>query len=118
MLVDPTGDMTPLLTATWNGADGQRSLRVSGELDIATAPRLATALDDEVRPGTRVTLDLADLAFIDAAGLRVLVGVVRTVGTSGRVVLRRPSAVVQRLLAVTGLDGVDGFDQSMKGTPA
>ena len=51
MLIDPTEDSTPPLTATWNGADGQRSLRVSGELDIATAPQLATALEGELRPG-------------------------------------------------------------------
>ena len=103
LLMDPAEDMIPSLTATWNDVDGQRSLRVSGELDIATAPRLAAALQGEIRPGTSVTLDLADLAFIDAAGLRVLVAVSRTVGPAGRVLLRRPSSIVQRVLAVAGL---------------
>ena len=115
MLIDPTEDSTPPLTATWNGADGQRSPRVSGELDIATAPQLATALEGELRPGTRVTLDLADLTFIDAAGLRVLVGVGRAVGSTGGVMLQQPSSMVQRVLAVAG---VDGFDQSPTGIPA
>ena len=103
MLIDPTEDSTPPLTATWNGADGQRSLRVSGELDIATAPQLATALEGELRPGTRVMLDLADLTFIHAAGLRVLVGVGPSCGVPVGSCCNSPSSTVQRVLAVAGL---------------
>jgi anti-anti-sigma factor len=118
MAMNPVEDTVPLLGTSWNASDGHRSLRVSGELDIATAPVLAAALDGEIRPGSRLRLDVDDLAFVDAAGLRVLVGVRRTAGPSGRVVLRHPSPRVQRVIALTGLDGVDGFDQCLEASPA
>jgi anti-anti-sigma regulatory factor len=56
--------------------------------------------------------------FVDAAGLRVLAGVRRTAGLTGRVVLRHPSLRVQRVIALTGLDGVDGFGQCLEAAPA
>jgi hypothetical protein len=69
------------------------------------------ALDGEIRSGSHLRLDVDDLVFVDAAGLRVLVGVRRTAGLTGRVVLRHPTPRTQRVIALTGLDGVDGFDQ-------
>jgi anti-anti-sigma factor len=118
IVVKPVEDPTPLLETSWTASDGPRSLRVSGELDIATAPVPAAALDGEIRPGSRLRLDVDDLVFVDAAGLRVLVGVRRTAGLTGRVVLRHPCPRVQRVIALTGLDGVDGFDQCLEASPA
>ncbi len=50
-------------------------VRLSGELDVATAPAVKSALDFclSVDHSHGVTLDAADLTFIDAAGLRPLV---------------------------------------------
>ena len=45
---------------------------VSGELDIATAPRLAAEVDAAVRPGTSIVVDLADVTFMDSSGLRAI----------------------------------------------
>jgi anti-sigma B factor antagonist len=49
-------------------------IEVSGELDLASAPalldRLEAALD--LAQGTTVTLDLADLDFVDSSGLHAL----------------------------------------------
>jgi anti-sigma B factor antagonist len=100
-----------LLTA-WQVTHGALSLRVSGELDLLTAPRLEEVLEGQIEQGANVTFDLDGLGFIDAAGLRVLVGVRRSVGSRGRVLLRDPGTVVRRVLSLTGLDGADGFDQS------
>jgi len=43
-----------------------------GELDIATAPVLDEALIAQARIGGSVMLDLRELTFIDATGLRLL----------------------------------------------
>jgi anti-anti-sigma factor len=118
MVMNPVEDPTPLLETSWTASDGHRSLRVSGELDIATAPVLAAALDGEIGPGSRLRLDVDDLVFVDAAGLRVLVGVRRTAGLTGRVVLGHPTPKVQRVLALTGLNGLDGFEQCLEESPA
>lgn len=45
---------------------------VSGELDLCTSPHLATALRDAQRTGADVIVDLENVAFMDCAGLRVL----------------------------------------------
>ena len=48
-------------------------IHVEGELDVATAGKLETALTPIAAPdGTRVVVDLAGVSFIDVRGLRAL----------------------------------------------
>lgn len=50
-------------------------LRVSGEIDMATAPELRFALVEEINEGCAlVVVDLADVDFVDSTGLGVLLG--------------------------------------------
>ncbi|MFN2534444.1 MAG: STAS domain-containing protein [Pseudonocardiaceae bacterium] len=77
-----------------------------GELDASTAPHLEHLLGQLRHDGHhQITLDLSELAFLGAAGLGVLV---RThhdlLATGGALVLTRPTRMVQRILAITGLD--------------
>ena len=56
--------------------DGSVLLALSGELDIATVPILCRAVEAVLSPHLRaVTLDIADLRFVDVAGLRGLLQV-------------------------------------------
>jgi anti-sigma B factor antagonist len=51
------------------------TLAVAGELDLSTVPELARRVEDKLatnRP-TKLTLDLADLTFMDSSGLRLLI---------------------------------------------
>ncbi len=48
-------------------------LALSGELDLAGAPELTTALNHAQAAGQTLTVDLTDLEFIDSSGLGVLV---------------------------------------------
>lgn len=81
-------------------------VRLSGELDMATAGQLQDVLDGLHRDGRRrVVLDLSGLEFLGAAGLSVLLRAdaqFRAVG--GRVALTQPTAQIRRMLAITGLD--------------
>jgi anti-sigma B factor antagonist len=85
---------------------GRTTVYLQGELDTSTAPRLQHVLDELHRDGQhRIILDLSQVAFLDAAGMRVFVHteqVLRTVG--GALVLTRPTRMVQRILAITELD--------------
>ena len=85
------------------GGDGVR-LAVTGELDRATVPRFeraVAALDD---PG-HLVLDLDELEFIDAGGLRSIVDIARRAERSGRVVqLANPNVMLRRLFTLTGLE--------------
>jgi anti-sigma B factor antagonist len=85
-------------------ADG--SIAVSGELDMATAPRLLARLDRLPGPSTTpLVLDVHELEFCDSSGLSVFVQVHQTLRATGRsLVLRNPSARLRSLLMTTQLD--------------
>ena len=78
---------------------GRGVLMVTGELDMATAPTVASQLlhDRSIR-----VVDLAGVTFIDAAGLGVLRDGIR--GTNRPILIRRASPSTLRLLAIVGLD--------------
>ena len=83
--------------------DGVR-LAVTGELDRATVPRFERAVADLHDPG-RLVIDLNDLEFIDAGGLRSIVDMARKAERSGRSVqLANASATLRRLFTLTGLE--------------
>jgi anti-sigma B factor antagonist len=81
------------------GTDG--ALVLDGEIDSFTAPVLEARLAED--PQVEV-VDVANVTFIDSSGLRVLVQVHQERLAAGEaLVLRSPSAAVQRLLEISGL---------------
>ncbi len=87
-------------------ADGKATVRVSGELDIATADQAYTYLRDVVdNQDGPVMMNLSELTFCDAAGLGVLArvaGHARRSGRSLKLTAARPSLV--RIMHITGMD--------------
>jgi len=88
---------------------GRHVLKLSGELDIATAPDLQAAVVRICSSRTRiVTLDLHDLAFIDSSGLAAIIAaskLCRNLGYEFRLIPGPPT--VQRVFELTGvLDGL------------
>lgn len=87
-------------------ADGKATVRVRGELDIATADQAYSYLRDVVdSQDGPVTMNLAELTFCDAAGLGVLAraaGYARRAGYSLKLTAARPSLV--RIMHITGMD--------------
>ena len=81
-------------------------VRLKGELDYADIGTVNDELAPVVAPADRdVTIDLADLSFIDVRGLNLLADTARTLSAGGRMLrLRAPSAVLVRMLEATGLD--------------
>jgi anti-anti-sigma factor len=81
-------------------------LALSGELDLATTPRVWRKLEELVPGGFgKVLIDLSALTFIDSTGLRLLVAASKLAqehGSSFAIVPGGPA--VQRALALTGLD--------------
>ena len=75
-------------------------LAVIGELDVVTTSRLMERLAST--PTIRI-LDLSGVRFIDPAGLRILLDIVRT---DPQLVIRAPSACVRRLCSLAGLDHI------------
>lgn len=87
-------------------ADGNATVRVRGELDIATADQAYAYLRDVVdSQQTSVTMNLAELTFCDAAGLGVLArvaGHARRAGHPVKLAAARPSLL--RIMHITGMD--------------
>jgi anti-anti-sigma factor len=97
------------MTISVTRSAGEVTVRVSGDVDILTVPDLRLALHEVTMPGCRdaVVVDLADVTFLDATGLGVLVGAHRRAGRAGIALeLRDPTPRMLRLLAMTRLDRV------------
>jgi len=82
---------------------GDHGLRLRGELDLASARTFREACDG-LNGERQVTLDLAELTFIDSTGLHALLQYANGNGAAGPVILRNVSPPIFRLLHITGLD--------------
>jgi len=56
-------------------------VRVQGEVDTATAPRMGQAIDGQLSRQRRVVLDLSEVEFMDLHGLAVLLRATRRTRT-------------------------------------
>lgn len=86
--------------------DSATTVRVSGELDIATVPILAAAVRPLLQPAARpeLLLDLSTIEFLAVAGVHQLAAIAdegRELGIDVRIV--NPSPAVRRVLDLTGL---------------
>jgi anti-sigma B factor antagonist len=80
-------------------------LRISGEVDISTAPQLRERLRQ--LDSRSVVVDLSAMTFIDSTGLGVLVGAFKRLREGGGdLVLRAPTRSTRKVLELTGLSQV------------
>jgi anti-anti-sigma factor len=88
--------------------DGYRTLTVSGELDLLTAPRFLKELEAVTAEAhSPANLDLSAVSFMDSSGLEALLRTRRSVdGTDVSLVLVNPSPCVRRVLEATSTDAL------------
>jgi anti-sigma B factor antagonist len=99
---------TDFLIAT-DERDGHLLVTLRGELDLATAPEVEAVVVERVRDGAHVVLDLRELEFMDSSGVRVIVAAHGAAQDGdGRLTIVRaaPGGAVQRVLEISGLEGV------------
>ena len=77
---------------------GRAGLRLIGDIDLATAAGLATALDELVHGDGDVHLDLAELQFVDVSGASVVVAAAAALGVHRALVLHDPPPVLSQIL--------------------
>ncbi len=99
-------DGTTPFACTWHdGGASAAWVRIAGEVDLATAPQLAAALEQAQRDVLIVVVDLREVTFMDSAGLRVLMEAdSRAVAAACRLVCVRGSRSLSRLFAIAGLE--------------
>jgi anti-sigma B factor antagonist len=99
-----------ILTTT-DGAHGRAC--PFGELDVSTAPEVDRALAALRAAGCReLVLDLGGLSFMDSSGLNLALRWMRDARRDGYGFAVAPGPrLVQRVVAVAGLEGVVPFDR-------
>ena len=82
-------------------------IHVRGEVDVATAPKLADCiLTSLARDPRELELDLTDTTFLDCAGIGVIVWARNQLPDEARVVLRQPNPRIRRILDILKMDTV------------
>ncbi|GAA1027391.1 STAS domain-containing protein [Virgisporangium ochraceum] len=89
------------LSITAGVVDGVCVVRVTGDVDFATAGQLRDALLESAAGGHPVVVDLSGVTFLDAAGLSALVAGRKATG--GRLSVVGATGVAHRILILTGL---------------
>jgi anti-anti-sigma factor len=84
--------------------DGGAGLRLAGDLDLHTAPRLSEAFAEIVN-NDGVKLDVSELTFIDSSGLHAIVACARSANGSGPLILEGASPNMLRMFEITELTG-------------
>lgn len=97
--------------------NGWMVLSLSGEIDIATAPRVRERMHSLLAEGhERLVVDLDDVGFLDSTGLGVLVGILKRVRTQGgelRLVCSQPRIV--KVFEITRLDSAFAIFDTIDG---
>ncbi len=85
-------------------------VRLSGELDLNTAPEFRAAVEEELdaRPDINaIFLVLSDVTFIDSSGLGVILGRYKRLRAhGGRLIAVAPSPQVRKVFDLSGLASI------------
>ena len=88
-------------SVTVDTAETGAVISASGDLDLASADALGTAIAAAANGGT-TTLDLTGIRFLDSTGLRLLLVNARTYGDALSII---PSPAVTRTIEIAGVTG-------------
>ena len=84
--------------------DSELLLTIEGSIDTLTAPELDKELSNSLEGITSLILDFTDVDYVSSAGLRVLLGVYKTMTTQGKFVIRHVNPDVMEVFKMTGFD--------------
>jgi len=85
---------------------GSMTVTVSGRLDTTTSPELESFLDNNLSGITDLTFDLADLAYVSSAGLRVFLRAKKAMTGKGGMKLTNVQSGVLDIFEVTGFTDI------------
>jgi anti-sigma B factor antagonist len=107
-------DRNPDLRINVENADGRAVVRVAGEIDVYTAPRLREQLLRVAGDGSLI-VDLTDVSFLDSTALGVLVGAMkRQRERGGTMLIVTTGTRISRLFEITGLSRVFSLYDSVQ----
>jgi anti-sigma B factor antagonist len=105
------------LTIDLNENDKVVDVKVNGEIDAYTAPKLKDALASSAEEQDVVmNVDLSEVSYMDSTGLGVFVGLFKTIkANGGQLYLTGLSERLKRLFDITGLGDIMNINSEVKG---
>jgi anti-sigma B factor antagonist len=96
----------PLLSVSIERDGSTAVVKIEGEVEFATAPRLrATLVDLAIEGANPVILDLGAVTFLDSAGISLLIQAKKRLQSAGSdLLLRSPQRNVMRVLEISGVN--------------
>lgn len=90
---------------------GVHIVKVSGEIDVYTAPEFKSAIGQAILSGAKdIIIDLADVDYMDSSGFGSLLGATKRVRPKGGSInLFGCSEAIERMLKITRLDTIFGI---------
>ena len=88
--------------ATFTAGHAPHRLCVAGEIDLTNAEQFARALRARAEVSPIVEVELDGVTFVDVTATRMIFEVARALPRECQLVLRRPPALMVRLLALAG----------------
>ncbi len=81
-------------------------LSLEGRLDTNTAPSLEAELKRSIDNITELVFDLAELAYISSAGLRVLLTAQKIMNKQGSMTVKNASPEIMEVFEITGFTDI------------
>jgi anti-sigma B factor antagonist len=97
--LDPADE--PYCAAEVSTENGTVVIRLSGELDMVSVENVRPVIEQApAGENEGLVFDVSELEFMDSSGIALLISVTRKVRT---VEVRNPTAIVRRIIELTGL---------------
>ncbi len=96
----------PLEVRIESSSNGASVVKIAGELDLSSIPKMEGPLHEQIEQRLAVLVDLTSLRFIDSSGIGVLIEASHHAnGTPMRVLIGRDTQV-ERVFRIAGIDEV------------
>lgn len=90
------------MTITKSREGAALTLRLEGRLDTTTAPELEKELNASLDGVSSLTLDLAQLAYLSSAGLRVVLAAQKRMNRQGEMTVENVCPAIMEVFEITG----------------
>ena len=100
--------MEPLVAAAESTQPG--TVRLEGEIDMHSIPRLEATFADVVAAGEPISVDMANVTFIDSAGLHFLTRVANSMNGAAPLALLNVPRRVVRVMEIVGMTDLPSIE--------
>ncbi len=86
--------------------DDHLTLKVAGRVDTITAPDFEKEIRENINDITKLSIDIADVAYISSAGLRVLLSAQKIMNKQGEMEILNVQDAIKEIFDVTGFSDI------------